>query len=60
MKFKPGDMLPTTAMEAVTGEVIGLPDAKGLVHLQFRRFVDCPICNKAPMSSHKRWEITPC
>jgi hypothetical protein len=26
MKFKPGDMLPTTAMEAVTGETINLPD----------------------------------
>jgi peroxiredoxin len=45
MKFKPGDMLPTTVMEAVTGEAINLPDAKHLVHLQFRRFVDCPICN---------------
>src|ERR1051326_5544599 len=45
MKFKPGDMLPKTVMEAVTGEAINLPDAKRLVHLQFRRFVDCPICN---------------
>jgi peroxiredoxin len=45
MKFNPGDMLPTTVMEAVTGEAINLPDAKRLVHLQFRRFVDCPICN---------------
>ena len=45
MKFKPGDMLPTTVMEAVIGEVINLPDPARLVHLQFRRFVDCPICN---------------
>ena len=45
MKFRPGDMLPTTVMEAVTGEAINLPDTKRLVHLQFRRFVDCPICN---------------
>src|SRR6185437_9895922 len=45
MKFNPGDMLPTTVMEAVTGEAINLPDPKRLVHLQFRRFVDCPICN---------------
>jgi peroxiredoxin len=45
MKFKSGDMLPTMVMEAVTGEAINLPDAKRLVHLQFRRFVDCPICN---------------
>jgi len=45
MNFKPGDVLPTTAMEAVTGQAINLPDVKRLVHLQFRRFVDCPICN---------------
>jgi peroxiredoxin len=45
MKFKPGDMLPTMAMRAATGETIDLPAAKWLVHLQFRRFVDCPICN---------------
>jgi peroxiredoxin len=45
MKFKAGDMLPKSVMQAVTGEAISLPDAKRLVHLQFRRFVDCPICN---------------
>jgi len=45
MKFKPGDMLAPTMMKAVTGEAINLPDEKRLVHLQFRRFVDCPICN---------------
>src|SRR5215467_8696025 len=45
MKFMPGDMLPKTVMEAVTGEAINLPDPRRLVHLQFRRFVDCPICN---------------
>src|SRR5579871_5332433 len=45
MKFNPGDVLPPMVMEAVTGGAINLPDAKHLVHLQFRRFVDCPICN---------------
>lgn len=45
MKFKSGDMLPAAAMEAVTGKIINVPDPKRLVHLQFRRFVDCPICN---------------
>ena len=45
MKFMPGDMLPRTAMKAVTGQAIELPDPRRLVHLQFRRFVDCPICN---------------
>ncbi len=54
MKFKPGDMLPTTVMEAVTGEAINLPGAKRLVHLQFRRFVDWPICNTHIAEFRKR------
>src|SRR5260370_24431238 len=45
MKFKPGDIVPATTLESVTGEPIKLPDPNRLVHLQFRRFVDCPICN---------------
>src|SRR5262245_11406898 len=45
MKFKPGDTVPARTLESVTGEPIKLPDPHRLVHLQFRRFVDCPICN---------------
>src|SRR6516162_11543657 len=45
MKFKPGDTVPAITLESVTGEPIKLPDPHRLVHLQFRRFVDCPICN---------------
>ncbi|HWZ45924.1 MAG TPA: peroxiredoxin-like family protein [Candidatus Saccharimonadales bacterium] len=45
MKFKPSDIVPSTTLESVTGEPIKLPDPNRLVHLQFRRFVDCPICN---------------
>lgn len=45
MKFKQGDIVPVTTLESVNGERIKLPDPKRLVHLQFRRFVDCPICN---------------
>jgi hypothetical protein len=41
MKFKPGDIVPATTLESVTGEPIMLPDPNRLVHLQFRRFVDC-------------------
>ena len=44
-KFKPGDIVPATTLESVTGGPIKLPDPNRLVHLQFRRFVDCPICN---------------
>lgn len=45
MKFELGDIVPVTTLESVTGEPIKLPDPDRLVHLQFRRFVDCPICN---------------
>src|SRR5256712_14158029 len=45
VKLKPGDVVPATTLESVTGELIKLPDPDRLVHLQFRRFVDCPICN---------------
>ena len=45
MKFKPGDIVRARTLESVTGEPIKLPDTNRLVHLQFRRFVDCPICN---------------
>jgi peroxiredoxin len=45
MKFKPGDIFPAKTLESATGEPIKLPDPNRLVHLQFRRFVDCPICN---------------
>src|SRR5205807_8738637 len=45
MKFKPGDIVPATTLESVTGDSINLPDPDRLVHLQLRRFVDCPICN---------------
>lgn len=44
-KFKPGDFVPARTLESVTGGPIKLPDPNRLVHLQFRRFVDCPICN---------------
>jgi hypothetical protein len=30
---------------SVTGEKIQVPDPQRLVHLQFRRFAGCPICN---------------
>ena len=44
-KLKPGDIVPATTLQSVTGAPITLPDPNRLVHLQFRRFVDCPICN---------------
>ncbi len=45
MKFKAGDIVPATTLVSVTGDSIKVPDPDRLVHLQLRRFVDCPICN---------------
>ena len=44
-KFKPGDFVPARTLESVTGGPIKVPDPNRFVHLQFRRFVDCPICS---------------
>ena len=54
MKFKPGDSFPDTSLKSVTGESIKLPDPNRLVHLQLRRFVDCPICNTHIAELRKR------
>ena len=41
-----GDRFPTLQLTAITGETVPIPDAAGhLIHLQFRRFAGCPICN---------------
>ena len=31
--------------ETVLGGAVRVPDPRGLVHLQFRRFAGCPVCN---------------
>jgi peroxiredoxin len=54
MKFQPGDSFPASTLESVTGESIKLPDPNRLVHLQLRRFVDCPICNTHIAELRKR------
>jgi hypothetical protein len=38
-------MIGERELETVTGAVITIPDPDRLVHLQFRRFAGCPICN---------------
>jgi hypothetical protein len=37
--------IATREFLSVTGERITLPPSEGLMHLQFRRFAGCPICN---------------
>jgi peroxiredoxin len=53
-KFKPGDIVPATTLESVIGAQVKLPDPNRFVHLQLRRFVDCPICNTHIAELRKR------
>jgi peroxiredoxin len=41
----PGTMLPSYELADVRGEPVAIPDSQRVVHLQFRRFAGCPICN---------------
>lgn len=40
-----GEVLVERELVAVSGERVRTPDPERLVHLQFRRFAGCPICN---------------
>lgn len=45
-KFKVGDSISPVTVTNIQGVDISLPsDKSNLVHLQFRRFAGCPICN---------------
>jgi peroxiredoxin len=41
----PGTVLGPRSLPSVTGPAAALPDPQRLVHLQFRRFAGCPVCN---------------
>lgn len=40
-----GQRIEPLGLTAITGEAIPVPDPARMVHLQFRRFAGCPICN---------------
>jgi peroxiredoxin len=40
----PGERLPPLQFNSIQGESVAMPGAD-LVHLQFRRFAGCPVCN---------------
>ncbi|HEY8524126.1 MAG TPA: peroxiredoxin-like family protein [Acidimicrobiales bacterium] len=48
--------VPARQLEAVTGEPVTMPDPDHLVHLQFRRFAGCPVCNLHLRSVARRHE----
>lgn len=46
MKLTPGMVAPAISTTSIHGQPLQLPDAASrFVHLQFRRFAGCPICN---------------
>ncbi|ROO82859.1 peroxiredoxin [Actinocorallia herbida] len=48
-------IIASRALETVTGEPVSVPDPGGLLHLQFRRFAGCPICNVHLRSFARRY-----
>lgn len=45
-KVNVGDQIPKLALTTISGTPVNLPDPAHLVHLQFRRFAGCPVCNR--------------
>lgn len=45
MHLAPGSDIPPRELTPVNGPPVRVPDPGRLVHLQFRRFAGCPICN---------------
>ena len=44
-KIRAGASIPVLDLEAISGDRTPVPDPGRLVHLQFRRFAGCPVCN---------------
>lgn len=42
---QPGDLVRPRTLVTINGTAAPLPDPERLVHLQFRRFAGCPVCN---------------
>jgi peroxiredoxin len=44
-RLSPGDLFKPIVLTTIHGQAVPVPDPQRLVHLQFRRFAGCPICN---------------
>jgi peroxiredoxin len=45
MHVQIGDVIKAQELPSLDGAPIALPDPRQVVHLQFRRYAGCPICN---------------
>ncbi|MBL3669032.1 AhpC/TSA family protein [Streptomyces sp. M2CJ-2] len=43
--IEPGSTVDERSLTAVSGDQVAVPDPDRLIHLQFRRFAGCPVCN---------------
>ncbi|MBZ5583059.1 MAG: AhpC/TSA family protein [Acidobacteriia bacterium] len=58
-RIQPGVVLQPRELHNIDTERVRIPDREGLVHLQFRRFAGCPVCNLHLRSFVERYsEIT--
>jgi peroxiredoxin len=44
-RIQPGTILGRHELVTIRSERISIPNERGLVHLQFRRFAGCPVCD---------------
>ncbi len=60
-RIQQGDVVRARELVSVTGHRVRLPDPQSAVHLQFRRFAGCPLCNLHLQSVLRRYdEIVAC
>jgi peroxiredoxin len=45
MRLTVGSVIAARQLTAVSGALVHVPERDGMVHLQFRRFAGCPVCN---------------
>jgi len=45
VRLTAGHVVPARQLTTVSGAPVPVPDPDSLVHLQFRRFAGCPVCN---------------
>jgi peroxiredoxin len=44
-RLKAGEIVRPKELRSIKGERVRIPDPQRLVHLQFRRYAGCPVCN---------------
>ncbi|MGW7244169.1 peroxiredoxin-like family protein [Streptomyces sp. NPDC054804] len=44
-QMTPGATVPQRGLTTVSGDLVTVPDPARPIHLQFRRFAGCPVCN---------------